>query len=349
MVSLELVSGINQELVGIRQSPELLLVGERNLGKHKKRTYDYDVCLSFAGENRKYVREVAMSLKSRGVRVFFDEYAQVDMWGKDLYIHLDEIYRNTARYCILFASKHYAKKVWPTHERQSAQARAIRQHAEYILPAKFDDTDIPGLRPTIGYIDLRKTKPLKLTEIIIEKIGTRQAENYFPPNPDRLFKRLGAKTKKMQHIVEARANDFFKALTRMNKEERKSIFHIFMNGCPEELPENVHIELDLLRRITRFAPSKILRLLGSIESLGFRSFLREESEEECDSDVSIGHGQGKLVVLEWHDVSIDEDVFGCATEVANAIIKGAIEGYCEEHGMEHLNKLDFFTALNSNY
>lgn len=309
------------------------------MGKSKKRTYDYDVCLSFAGEDRKYVRAVAESLKSHGVRIFFDDYAQVDIWGKDLYVHLDEIYRNTARYCVLFASKHYAKKVWTNHERQSAQARAIKQQAEYILPAKFDSTDIPGLRPTVGYIDLRKTGPTKLAELIIEKIGKRQAENYFPPEPDRLFKRLGAKTKKRQEIIVARANNFFKGLTRMTKEERKLVFRIFMNGCPAELPENTHINLDLLHRITKFTPSKILRLLGSIQSLGFSSFVREEYEK-YHPEGRIEHREGKLVFLEWHDMSVDDDIFGNATHMANEIILGATEDYCEEC-IERLHNLNF--------
>lgn len=145
------------------------------MAKRQLNSFEYDVCLSFAGEDRIYVRKVADVLKSRGIRVFYDEYAQVDMWGKDLYIHLDEIYQNTAKFCVLFVSKHYAKKVWTNHERQSAQARAVRQHSEYILPVKFDNTQIPGLRPTIGYIDLRNMPPEKLAELIIEKAGKRQA------------------------------------------------------------------------------------------------------------------------------------------------------------------------------
>ncbi len=38
----------------------------------KKRTtsFEYDVCLSFAGEDRNYVKRVANALKSKGVRIF---------------------------------------------------------------------------------------------------------------------------------------------------------------------------------------------------------------------------------------------------------------------------------------
>lgn len=49
--------------------------------------YDYDVTLSFAGEDRAYVEKVAAALYSLGIRVFYDRYEQVDLWGKDLYTH----------------------------------------------------------------------------------------------------------------------------------------------------------------------------------------------------------------------------------------------------------------------
>ena len=106
--------------------------------------FKYDVCLSFAGEQREFVEQVAAKLKAHGIRVFFDDDEQVALWGKDLYAYLDDVYRHLCRYCIIFASKEYAAKMWTTHERQSAQARALRENREYILPARFDDTPIPG-------------------------------------------------------------------------------------------------------------------------------------------------------------------------------------------------------------
>src|SRR5215475_8969259 len=121
--------------------------------------FEYDVCLSFAGENRSYVTRVATYLKAKGTRVFYDLYEQTQLWGKDLYAHLDDIYRNKARFCVMFISEAYGRKLWTNHERQSAQARAFRSNREYILPARFDATAIPGIRNTVGYIDLKNYTP----------------------------------------------------------------------------------------------------------------------------------------------------------------------------------------------
>jgi len=134
--------------------------------------YEYDVCLSFAGEQRPYVEQVAQILRRQGVHVFYDDFEKVTLWGKDLYEHLDWVYRKAAQYCVLFASTDYARKSWPTHERRSAYARALSESDAYVLPARFDDTEIPGLRPTIGYVDLRRIAPSELADLIVNKLFT---------------------------------------------------------------------------------------------------------------------------------------------------------------------------------
>lgn len=132
--------------------------------------YEYDVCLSFAGEQRTYVEHVAEQLTRIDIRVFYDMYEQANLWGKDLYEHLDEVYQQKAKYCLLFISADYARKVWTNHERKSAQARAFQESQEYILPIRFDDTTIPGIRATVGYIDVRSTTPSQLINLVQQKV-----------------------------------------------------------------------------------------------------------------------------------------------------------------------------------
>lgn len=130
---------------------------------------EYDIALSFAGEDRAYVEQVAAALIAQDVRVFYDAY-EPDLWGKNLYQHLSEIYRSRATYCVVFISRSYVERRWPRHELASAQARALEQNREYILPARFDDTEVPGILPTTGYIDLRRLEPTQVANAIIEKL-----------------------------------------------------------------------------------------------------------------------------------------------------------------------------------
>src|SRR5262249_44725376 len=75
----------------------------------------YDIALSFAGEDRAYVEEVAAGLKSAGVSVFYDGFEKANLWGKNLIDHLADIYSNS-RYVVMFISKAYVEKAWTTHE-----------------------------------------------------------------------------------------------------------------------------------------------------------------------------------------------------------------------------------------
>ncbi|TPN83937.1 toll/interleukin-1 receptor domain-containing protein [Aquimarina algicola] len=134
------------------------------------KNYEYDVALSFAGENRAYVEEVANSLKSRGIKVFYDLFEETNLWGKNLYEYLSEIYQNRARYTVMFISGFYNQKLWTNHERVSMQARAFQESREYILPARFDDTEIPGILKTVGYIDLQNKTPDEFAGLIEKKL-----------------------------------------------------------------------------------------------------------------------------------------------------------------------------------
>ena len=129
---------------------------------------DYDIALSFAGEERDYVDRVANLLKERGVKVFYDLFE--DLWGKDLYVHLSEVYNKRARFTVMFISKAYANKLWTNHERKSAQARAFQEAQEYILPARFNDTDIPGVLSTVGYVSLKDLSPEDFVSLITKKL-----------------------------------------------------------------------------------------------------------------------------------------------------------------------------------
>lgn len=145
----------------------------------KNKKFDYDIALSFAGENREYVEEVANILKAYGVRVFYDKFEEYTLWGKNLIDYLQDIYKNKAKYTVMFISEYYAKKVWTNHERKSMQERAFRELEEYILPARFDETEIPGLYSTVSYIDLNYKTSYEFAKIILQKINYQTKNRWF--------------------------------------------------------------------------------------------------------------------------------------------------------------------------
>ncbi|MFC3310848.1 TIR domain-containing protein [Blastomonas aquatica] len=121
----------------------------------------YQVALSFAGEQREYVRDVARALAARHVAVFYDEFQANTLWGKDGAEHFHQIYSRGTQYVVMFISAEYVAKAWTRQERCSAVSRQMKDEAEYILPVRFDDTAVPGLPDTIQYLSAGRYTPVR--------------------------------------------------------------------------------------------------------------------------------------------------------------------------------------------
>ncbi|MEK8133111.1 TIR domain-containing protein [Paenibacillus filicis] len=130
----------------------------------------YHLVLSFAGEDRTIAKEIATRITQNGYTVFYDEFERDQLWGKDLYSYLSELYKDKGEYCLMIISEHYSRNYWSKHERLAAQARAFKENREYILPLILDDTEIPGGLPTVGYLDLRENCMEEVIEILIKKL-----------------------------------------------------------------------------------------------------------------------------------------------------------------------------------
>ena len=143
--------------------------------------YPFDIAISFAGENRAIAMKLTGLLKARGVKVFYDFDEQANLWGKDLIEHLSDVYSNKARYCLMLVSKFYPEKPWTRLERRNALSRAIRQPEEYILPVRLDDTEVPGLPSSIGYLDLRHLSIEEIADQVVKKLGLHLNEKVDKP------------------------------------------------------------------------------------------------------------------------------------------------------------------------
>ena len=140
--------------------------------------YKYDVALSFAGSERALAEQLAKMLKDRGIAVFYDGFYPEHLWGKDLTVEFDKIYRNEARYCVIFVSSEYANGMWTIHERRSALARFLAERGkEYILPIKVADAELDGLAPSIGYLDITAYPIPQIAEILISRLYATYAAN----------------------------------------------------------------------------------------------------------------------------------------------------------------------------
>lgn len=141
--------------------------------------YEYDLAMSFAGEQRAFVEDVVRELGLPEARVFYDADHKAALWGEELSEKLIRVYRDEARYVVMFVSREYAEKEWCNLERRAALRRRMMTSGAYILPVRLDTTtldDVEGLLGTIGYLDGLREGAVGVASCLREKLQIAVAE-----------------------------------------------------------------------------------------------------------------------------------------------------------------------------
>jgi len=140
----------------------------------------YDLAISFAGEQRNLARPIAERLDASGYSIFYDEFHQAELWGRDLTISLGDIYAREARWCLVLVSEEYIRKAWTNLERQHALSRFMEERSGYLLCLRVDGTVLPGMPSVIGYIDFVRSGLDMVHELLLQKLGAPSHEDLLP-------------------------------------------------------------------------------------------------------------------------------------------------------------------------
>jgi len=140
--------------------------------------HQWDVAVSYAGKDQAFVTAVVERLEHAGLRVFYAALpeAQSYLWGKELGLVLQTIYREKAAYCLVFVSTHYVQSAYTKLEFRTALSRAL-ENDEYVKPIRLDDAELPGLSPTVSFLDARPGRlhadPARLARMITDALSNR--------------------------------------------------------------------------------------------------------------------------------------------------------------------------------
>ena len=105
-------------------------------------TFEYDVAISFAGENRLLAKHIAAQLDDLDVQVFYDEAFEANFLGKAWTKMFKEIFSEKSHYVVCLLDKSHAEKIWPTFEREHFAPRVADEH---VIPIFLDDTKFVGI------------------------------------------------------------------------------------------------------------------------------------------------------------------------------------------------------------
>ena len=138
--------------------------------------YEWDVALSFAGENRELAAYLADKLTGLDVPVFYDTHYEANYLGKTWSAQFKDIFGAKSRYVVCILDKHHADKIWPTFEREIFTPRVP---SGTVIPIFLDDTKFVGISHDLIGIKFDPADPdwqKKANDQIIQKLIDKLSE-----------------------------------------------------------------------------------------------------------------------------------------------------------------------------
>lgn len=107
-----------------------------------QRDFEFDIAISFAGENRELAKFIVEQLKELDISVFYDRHYEDNYLGGPWSKHFVDVFVNRSRLVVALLDKNHHEKVWPTFERDCFTARVP---AGEVIPVFLDDTIFVGV------------------------------------------------------------------------------------------------------------------------------------------------------------------------------------------------------------
>lgn len=139
------------------------------------RQHSFLVSLSFPGEVRNYVEEVANHLvRVLGSNsVFYDNFYKSQLAVPNLDTVLQGLYRNQSRLIVVFLSANYESKEWCGVEFRAIRDIIKSKKNEMVMLVRLDNSPVEGVFSIDGYIDANSYSPSDLGMLIHERVQLR--------------------------------------------------------------------------------------------------------------------------------------------------------------------------------
>jgi hypothetical protein len=131
----------------------------------------FRVALSFAGENRGFVEQVAERLRLilGPDAIFYDNWYEPELARLNLDTYLQRIYHDEAELIVLFLCRNYTQKEWCGLEWRAIRD-LIKRKQDNIMPCIFENVELPGFLSIDGYLPLKGLQPIETADCIVERL-----------------------------------------------------------------------------------------------------------------------------------------------------------------------------------
>lgn len=130
----------------------------------EKRAYTYDIAISYASEQERYVSRVCKILEKERIKAFFAPNREEEFVGRDMITEFYEIYRYKSMYVVCFISEEYLKKDITMHEAKTALLRQKEEKRNCLIPVCWGTAWLDGLDKDINYLNADRLREVEVAE-----------------------------------------------------------------------------------------------------------------------------------------------------------------------------------------
>jgi tetratricopeptide (TPR) repeat protein len=140
----------------------------------------FSVALSFPGEHRDYVEEMANALAETlsKDKVFYDRFYEAELSRPNLDTYLQDIYHNDCELVVVALCKEYDQKEWCGLEFRAIRDLIKKRRDDEIMFLRVADGDVKGVFGIDGYVDCKNRSAADIAEIICERLSLVQAASH---------------------------------------------------------------------------------------------------------------------------------------------------------------------------
>ncbi len=145
----------------------------------------FRIALSFAGENRKLVEEIAQILATHfgRDRILYDKFHQAEFARPDLAFYLPNLYKEESDLVVLVFCDDYENKQWCKLEWRAIYSLIMNIKGQDIMLMRFNRLEPVGLHGLPGFIELDHLSPARIAGFILERLALNEGSPITPQSP----------------------------------------------------------------------------------------------------------------------------------------------------------------------
>jgi hypothetical protein len=139
-------------------------------------TRRFRVALSFAGEKRQFVDQVARILAYRfgEEKILYDKFHEAEFARGDLGVYLPELYNASSDLIVVVVCPDYGKKQWTGLEWAAIHDLLRQRKNQDVMFCRFEYATVKGIYGTSGFVELDDVSPVQAVTLVLQRLALNE-------------------------------------------------------------------------------------------------------------------------------------------------------------------------------